>query len=142
MDARALPVRSDRADEASVARGRRDEGLSPDGFVDRYTVARLALPAALRTLSILLPDEFPFHPSCKMEITHPAYWELYATIDHVVPVTRGGADDLSNWVTTSQARNSAKDVVSVRLAECLTNGRYLNFGQPDPVWSHRGKLDA
>jgi len=29
-------------------------------------------------------------------------------VDHLVPVTRGGADDESNWVTTSMARNSAK----------------------------------
>jgi hypothetical protein len=31
-----------------------------------------------------------------------------ATVDHLVPVSRGGADDDSNWVTTSMARNSAK----------------------------------
>jgi hypothetical protein len=29
-------------------------------------------------------------------------------VDHLVPVTRGGADDESNWVTISMARNSAK----------------------------------
>src|SRR6266498_2070025 len=37
-----------------------------------------------------------------------AFWEIGATVDHLVPVTRGGADDEPNWMTTSMARNSAK----------------------------------
>lgn len=44
----------------------------------------------------------------KTQVTHPAYWEIGATIDNVVPVTLGGADEPSNWATTSMARNSAK----------------------------------
>jgi len=32
---------------------------------------------------------------------------LFPTIDHVVPVARGGADDETNWVATSMLRNSA-----------------------------------
>ena len=47
-------------------------------------------------------------PNWKTDVTHPAYWELGATIDHLVPVTRGGADDESNWITTSMAHNYAK----------------------------------
>jgi hypothetical protein len=79
-----------------------------DGFLDRYTGERLVFPPVLRLLSAALPEEFPFHPNWKTDLTHPAYWEVGATIDHVVPVSRGGADDESNWVTTSMARNSAK----------------------------------
>lgn len=79
-----------------------------DGFVDRYTGDRLVFPPVLRVLSQVLPNEFPFHPNWKTDLTHPSYWEVGATVDHVVPVTRGGADDESNWVTTSMARNSAK----------------------------------
>jgi hypothetical protein len=79
-----------------------------DGFIDRYAGTRLVFPGTLRLLSRLLPAEFPFHPNWKMSATHSAYWELFPTIDHVVPVARGGKDDESNWVTTSQLRNSAK----------------------------------
>lgn len=43
-----------------------------------------------------------------MSESHIIYWELFPTIDHVVPVARGGADDDSNWVTTSMVRNAAK----------------------------------
>jgi len=79
-----------------------------DGFIDRYSGDRLISPGVLRLLSLLLPDAFPFHPNWKMSKTQPAYWELFPTIDHVVPVARGGADDEPNWVTTSMLRNSAK----------------------------------
>lgn len=79
-----------------------------DGFLDRYSGARLVFPGTLRLLSTVMPDEFPAHPNWKMSESHIAYWELFPTVDHVVPVARGGADDESNWVTTSMLRNGAK----------------------------------
>lgn len=62
-----------------------------DGFVDRYSGARLIFPGTLRLLSTVMPDEFPTHPNWKTSECHEAYWELSATIDHVVPVARGGS---------------------------------------------------
>jgi hypothetical protein len=79
-----------------------------DGFIDRYAGNRLLFPPVLRVLSFALPTLFPYHPNWKTDETHPAYWEVSATLDHVIPVSRGGADDESNWVTTSMARNGAK----------------------------------
>ena len=79
-----------------------------DGFIDRYSGEQLVFPGALRLLSRLLPSEFPFHSNWKMTETHMAYWELFPTVDHIIPIARGGADDDSNWVTTSMLRNSAK----------------------------------
>jgi hypothetical protein len=79
-----------------------------DGYTDRYSGFRLVFPGTLCALSLLLQDAFPYHPNWKQSATHPAFWELYPTIDHVVPVARGGADDESNVVTTSMLRNSAK----------------------------------
>lgn len=79
-----------------------------DGFVDRYSGKRLVYPPVLRVLSTMLPEAFPYHPGWKMTECHVAFWELFPTIDHVVPIARGGADDESNWVTTSMTRNSAK----------------------------------
>jgi hypothetical protein len=79
-----------------------------DGFIDRYSGDRLVFPPVLRLLSHALPERFPYHPHWKTEVTHPAYWEMGATIDHVVPVARGGADEAANWVTTSMSRNSSK----------------------------------
>ena len=79
-----------------------------DKFLDRYSGQRLVFPAVLRLISRLLPNEFPAHPNWKMSECHIVYWELFPTVDHVVPVTRGGADNETNWVTTSMLRNSAK----------------------------------
>jgi 5-methylcytosine-specific restriction endonuclease McrA len=79
-----------------------------DGFRDRYSGACLIFPGTLRVLSLHLPADFPFHPNWKMSQTHFAFWELSPTVDHVIPVSRGGADVEENWVTTSMVRNSAK----------------------------------
>jgi 5-methylcytosine-specific restriction endonuclease McrA len=81
-----------------------------DGFIDRYTGDRLVFPGVLRLLSQLFPDDFPFHTNWKLSATHPAYWELYPTVDHIVSIARGGTHDDTNRVTTSMMRNSAKGV--------------------------------
>lgn len=78
-----------------------------DGFVDRYTGAQLVHPGALRLLSLVLPDEFPFHRNWDTGKTHFAFYELFPTVD-TLPVARGGLDINANWVTTSMMRNSAK----------------------------------
>jgi len=79
-----------------------------DGFIDRYSGKRLIFPATLRALSLLFPAQFPFHPNWKTDACHFAYYELSPTIDHIVPVSRGGADARDNWVTTSMLTNAAK----------------------------------
>jgi hypothetical protein len=79
-----------------------------DGFTDRYSGTRLLLPAALRLVSMRLGEHFPFHPNWRTDACHFAYWELCPTVDHLMPVSRGGADDETNWVTTSMVRNAAK----------------------------------
>jgi hypothetical protein len=79
-----------------------------DGFIDRYCDARLVCVAALRLISKRLPDQFPFQTNWRTDACHFAFWELVPTLDHILPVSRGGADDESNWATTSMLRNSAK----------------------------------
>ena len=82
--------------------------FSRDGFIDRYTGKRLVFPGTLRLLSKFFPVEFPFHSNWKTDECHFAFWELSPTIDHVVPLSRGGADHEDNWVSTSMVRNAAK----------------------------------
>ncbi|MBN9559578.1 MAG: HNH endonuclease [Alphaproteobacteria bacterium] len=79
-----------------------------DGFIDRYSGARLVCGAALRLISKRLPDHFPFQNNWRTDACHFAFWDLAPTIDHILPVSRGGTDDESNWATTSMLRNSAK----------------------------------
>ncbi|MFW0793329.1 HNH endonuclease [Gordonia sp. CPCC 205515] len=79
-----------------------------DGFIDRYFGTRLVNPGVLRALSVIFPADFPTHSTAKMTETHSAHWELCPTIDHVIPMSRGGNDDDANQVTTSLLRGSAK----------------------------------
>lgn len=79
-----------------------------DGFIDRYRGTRLIYPPVLRLLSLYLPSEFPYHKNGKMTEGHMAYWEIFPTIDHVVPVAIGGGDSEENWVCCSMLTNSIK----------------------------------
>jgi hypothetical protein len=79
-----------------------------DGFVDRFSGRRLVFPPVMRLITEFLPEHFPAHKNWKMSETHQAYYDLFPTIDHLEPVARGGADEPSNWYTTSMARNAAK----------------------------------
>ena len=79
-----------------------------DGFIDRYSGKKLVFPASLQLISTLLPKKFPAHPNGKMSETHIAFWELWPTVDHIIPIARGGEDEPSNWTCTSMLRNSIK----------------------------------
>ncbi len=79
-----------------------------DGFIDRYTGDRLVFSPVLRMISEALPAAFPFHPHGKLTESHIAHWELSPTVDHVVPLARGGTHDMDNWVTTSMLKNQVK----------------------------------
>jgi hypothetical protein len=79
-----------------------------DGFIDRYSGQKLVFPGSLRLLHLLLPEEFPYDTHWSASRCHRMWWELFPTIDHVVPVARGGVDAPENWVTTSMMRNQAK----------------------------------
>jgi 5-methylcytosine-specific restriction endonuclease McrA len=84
------------------------EVFKRDGFIDRYNGQRLVFPGVLRIMSNALPAAFPYQKNWKMTETHPAYWMLCPTIDHLIPIARGGADTIDNCVTTSMIHNSAK----------------------------------
>ena len=79
-----------------------------DGFIDRYSGARLIFPGTLRLIATIFPTEFPFHNNWRTDACHFAFYELFPTIDHLIPVSRGGADCEDNWVSTSMVRNAAK----------------------------------
>ena len=79
-----------------------------DGFIDRYSGVALIFPGTLRIISELLPDAFPYHPHGRLDLCHPAWWYLFPSIDHVIPVAFGGTDDDENLITTSNLLNMTK----------------------------------
>lgn len=95
-------------EKRSYSMAQKMEQFIKDGFIDRYTGQKLLNPGILKTISSYFPEEFPYHPHWKMTQTHIAYWDLIPTIDHVCPITKGGRDNKSNWVTTSMKNNSIK----------------------------------
>ncbi|MDQ2730064.1 MAG: HNH endonuclease [Armatimonadota bacterium] len=105
---RDYPLSAPTAGSRSISPFEATSVFQRDGFIDRYSGTRLVFPAVLRLLSRLLPDEFPFHTNWKMSESHIIYYELCATVDHIIPVARGGTNTADNWVTTSMAHNSAK----------------------------------
>lgn len=84
------------------------EQFFKDGFIDRYFGTNLINPGMLRLISEKLPKEFPYHPHWDTKVSHVAYWDLQPTMDHIVPITLGGRNEPSNWVTTSMKGNLAK----------------------------------
>lgn len=84
------------------------EQFKRDGFIDRYTGEKLVNPGVLKMISFFYPKEFPYHAHWKMTDTHVAYMELIPTIDHIVPISKGGSDSRENWVTTSMNKNAKK----------------------------------
>jgi hypothetical protein len=61
-----------------------------DGFVDRYSGARLVFPARLRLISKLLPEPFPFHRNGRLDLCHFAFWAsiIWSRSRVVGPTTR------------------------------------------------------
>ncbi len=58
--------------------------------------------------SELMPNEIPFHPNWKMSESHIAYWQLIPTVDHVVPVSRGGVNHEHNLQILCMSCNGQK----------------------------------
>ena len=98
-----------------------------DGFIDRYSGRRLIFPGTLRLVSMLLPREFPYHINWKTDACHFAFYELFPTIDHLIPVSRGGADSEDNRISTSMIRNAAKANFTIQeLGWCLVPAGDIN----------------
>lgn len=79
-----------------------------DGFMDRYFGNRLIFPPVLRIISNTFPEQFPYQAHWKMDSCHIAYWELTPTLDHIVPIARGGLNQENNIVCTSMLHNNIK----------------------------------
>ena len=79
-----------------------------DGFIDRYSGSKLVFPGTLLLLGQVLPEGFPAHKTWRVSETHEIYFDLWPVVDHVKPISKGGDDDESNFVTTSNLNNDLK----------------------------------
>jgi 5-methylcytosine-specific restriction endonuclease McrA len=103
-----------------------------DRYQCRYCSRKLVLPALLRLVSQLCPDEFPYHMQGKTTEIHPLAAVWRAEIDHVVPVSRGGDPyDGNNLVTACTVCNRRKGSLLLEERPEMT----LRDGPLDPNWA-------
>lgn len=79
-----------------------------DSFICRYCGQRTLFLPTLRLLSTIYPEHLPVDPGWKLDHTHPVYWTLIASADHVTPAIRGGGSDEDNLVTSCWRCNDIK----------------------------------
>lgn len=104
------------------ARVRRQEVSRPtqlavfrrDSFHCRYCGQKTLFLPTVRALSDLFPDHLPVDPGWKLDHTHPVYWTLIASPDHVIPAIRGGGSDEANLVTSCWRCNDIKRAWSLQ----------------------------
>ena len=84
------------------------EVFHDDQFTCRLCGKRTILVQVLRLLSGLYPDLLPDHPNWKWEIGHPIYWTHTTSIEHLVPLSRGGSPGRENLVTACYICNDTK----------------------------------
>jgi 5-methylcytosine-specific restriction endonuclease McrA len=80
-----------------------------DRFQCRYCGQRLIPVCLMSVLSRLFPAELPYVSTYKQGAIHPAYWEIGAEADHIVPGSRGGSwSDPANHATACVVCNTRK----------------------------------
>jgi len=84
-----------------------------DRFHCRYCGRKVIPTQIMRLISALFPDEFPYHPNWKGGQTHPAIASRSPSLDHVVPWSQGGTNDLTNLVCACWICNQVKGDLSL-----------------------------
>ncbi|QRE83685.1 hypothetical protein F1734_25455 (plasmid) [Rhodococcus ruber] len=79
-----------------------------DRWTCRFCGSRTLDLRVLKLVSRAFPAEFPYHSKWKFDHSHLIYWTHSSSLEHVVPIARGGADESSNFVTTCYACNDAR----------------------------------
>jgi hypothetical protein len=75
-----------------------------DGFACAYCARRTVPTQILRLVSVAFPEEFPYDPHWRRDVTARAYWDISTTMDHVHAVSRGGGRNDPTNLTTACAR--------------------------------------
>jgi 5-methylcytosine-specific restriction endonuclease McrA len=84
-----------------------------DHYQCRYTGIKLITHPMLELLSYLLPSHFPYdNPHSGSDKgsknTHLLVWVLWPSVDHIIPVSQGGLNEMSNYTTANSKFNMFK----------------------------------
>ena len=108
IDSRWAFERLNNVKRQAVPKQKQAEMFLRDNFTCRYCGTKAIFKGALRMISESLPQSFPFHPNWKVSESHMSYWWLTSSVDHLVPVARGGSNKLDNLVTACYRCNDMK----------------------------------
>lgn len=104
---RQVAVRSEPSESVIASIYKRDR------FHCRYCGCKVIPTQIMRLISSFFPDAFPYHPGWKGGETHPAFASRSPTLDHVVPWSQGGSNDLENLVCACWVCNQVKGDLSL-----------------------------
>lgn len=76
-----------------------------DDWMCRYCGEAVFFAQALKLLDSLNPNHGYYHPNGKSGAILPLFQWRWASVDHVVPVTKGGQNRLDNYVTSCRQCN-------------------------------------
>jgi 5-methylcytosine-specific restriction endonuclease McrA len=79
-----------------------------DSYTCRFCRLKTVDLDVLRALSKLFPAHLPYHRNWKFGLTSLIYWTHATSLEHIVPLARGGVDDPSNYATTCYGCNDAR----------------------------------
>lgn len=97
-----------RARSSGVSEPTKRRIFERDSWTCRFCGERTVDPLVLRAVSAALPDVFPYHLNWKLEECHLLYWTHTSSLEHLVPLARGGDDGEVNYVTTCYGCNDAR----------------------------------
>ena len=109
-----------------------------DGFTCAYCGRQTIPLPIMRLISVRFGDTFGYHLNWKAEVTHRLYWDIQASLDHVVPVSGGGdwqaLDNLATACSRCQYQkgNRSLEDLAERLTPDLIGEHLYTGGQPDP----------
>jgi 5-methylcytosine-specific restriction endonuclease McrA len=93
-----MPQKAEKTDLRMPSKAVADSIFARDGWRCRFCGVRVVLPAARKALSAAVPDAVCWEgPAVAL---HAAFGYVSATLDHIVPHSRGGTNESDNLVTT------------------------------------------
>ena len=75
-----------------------------DGFTCIYCSRKTIPLPILRLISVRFGADFGYHLNWKADVTHPLYWDIQTSLDHVVPVSAGGEWEAPENLATACSR--------------------------------------